>query len=279
VERALAYEIERQTELHDANTPPVQSTRGWDENKGVTTEQRLKEGSADYRYFPEPDLPPVDLVEVRERMRTMLPELPEATRIRMMDEYGFSDSDARFLVSNEGWTDYAEHVMSELGTWLESTDEKTKKSGGELLEDKKKKLAKLAGGWLTSKLAGLLTEQNKSIKDLTLSAEDFAEFLNILLKGDINSANGQKLLALMVETSRDPSSLMEEHDLGQNMSEEGLKAEIERIVAANPKQADELRAGKENVLMWFVGCVMKATQGKANPEKAKEMVNRIVRGS
>jgi aspartyl-tRNA(Asn)/glutamyl-tRNA(Gln) amidotransferase subunit B len=279
VERALAFEIERQTELYEAGTPPVPSTRGWDENKGVTTEQRLKEGSADYRYFPEPDLPPVDLVDVRERMRSMLPELPDATRNRMAEEYGFSDSDVRFLVSNEGWADYAEQVMSELGGWLESSDDTTEKSAGDLLAEKKKKIAKLAGGWLTSKLAGLLTEQNKTIKDLKLPAEDFAEFLNMLLKGEINSANGQKLLALMVETGRDPSDLMQEHNLGQNMSEEDLKAEIERIVTANPKQADELRAGKENVLMWFVGCVMKATQGKANPEKAKEMVNKIVRGS
>ncbi|OGL74410.1 glutaminyl-tRNA synthase (glutamine-hydrolyzing) subunit B [Candidatus Uhrbacteria bacterium RIFCSPHIGHO2_12_FULL_60_25] len=276
VERALAYEIERQTDLYESNTPPVTgATRGWDENKGATVEQRTKEGAADYRYFPEPDLPPVDLVALREKMRSRLPELPDATRRRIMDEWGFSESDARFLISNEGWADYAEQVMGELGGWIEASDDQTK-SGGDIVQERKAKLAKLTGGWLTSKLAGLLAERNKTIKDLKLSAEDFAEFIHLLLAGEINSANGLRLLALMAETGRDPSQLMEEHNLGQNMSDADLEREVRRIVDANPKQADELRAGKQNVLMWFVGGVMKATEGRANPEKAKELVKKVI---
>jgi aspartyl-tRNA(Asn)/glutamyl-tRNA(Gln) amidotransferase subunit B len=275
VEHALAHEIERQTELYETNTPPVQSTRGWDEHRGVTTEQRTKEGSADYRYFPEPDLPPVDLQAVREETRSRLPELPAQIRLRLRDEYGFSESDARTLVAMD-WDGFADNVMSELGTWLESTDAKGE-SGGELLEENKKKLAKLAGGWLTSKLAGILTETGKTLAETKIDAENFAEFLKILWKGKINSSNGQKLLALMVETGADPSHLMEEHNLGQNMDEGEVKAIIERLIAENPKQVEQFKAGKENVLMWFVGGVMKATEGRANPEKVKEIARGMMK--
>ena len=274
VERAIAYEIERQTDLYESNLVPTQSTRGWDENRGVTTEQRSKEGSADYRYFPEPDLPPVNLAEVREAMRSKLPELPGQTRARLRDEYGFSESDARTLVSMD-WDAYADRVMSELGAWLEASDSKDE-PGGDILEENKKKLAKLAGGWLTTKLAGLLAETGKSLSDAKIDPENFAHFLKILWKGEINSTNGQKLLQLMVENGGDPTHLMEEHNLGQNMDEGEVKSIIERLIAENPTQVEQFKAGKENILMWFVGGVMKATQGKANPEKVKEIVRGMI---
>lgn len=274
VERALTYEIGRQTDLYETNTPPIQSTRGWDENRGVTTEQRTKEGSADYRYFPEPDLPPVDLKDVREAVRSKLPELPSQKRERLQREYKFSSANAGFLVINEGWADYAEHVMSELGAWLGS--EEPEKSGGEILEQRKTKLAKLAGGWLTSKLAGILTEMDRAIRDVNVTPENFAEFIKILDKGEINSANGQKLLKLMIEKGADPSQLMEDHNLGQTMDEREVKEIVERLIRENPKQVEQYKSGKENVLMWFVGGVMKATEGKANPEHVKEIAKEII---
>lgn len=276
VERAITYEVARQTDLYESNTPPLPATRGWDENKGVTTEQRTKEGAADYRYFPEPDLPPVDVVELRDHLKSRVPEMPDAQRRRIVDEWGFSEADARTLVSSDDWADYAEKVMGELGGWLESSDDSTDKSGGDLLTEKKTKLAKLAGGWLTTKLMGLMTEKNLAMKDLKVSAEDFAEFLHLILKGDINSSNGQRLLALMVETGTDPSHLMEEHNLGQNMDEGEVRAIIERLIAENPKQVEQFKAGKENVLMWFVGSVMKATEGRANPETVKAIAKELM---
>jgi aspartyl-tRNA(Asn)/glutamyl-tRNA(Gln) amidotransferase subunit B len=275
VERALTHEIERQTKLYESNTPPTGATRGWDEDKGATFEQRSKESTADYRYFPEPDLPPQDLVAIRERIKGTLPELPAQKRTRLMDEWWFSPSDAAFLTSNDGWAEYAEHVMGELGAWLEATDV-SDKSGGELLNDKKKKFAKLAGGWLTSKLAGILAEKNMPITDLKLEAEDFAEFLHLIDAGDINSSNAQKLLMLMVDTGQDPSHLMEEHNLGQNMPAGELEEIIKRIVRENPDQVTQVKAGKAGVIKWFVGGVMKATEGKANPAVAEEMVKKEI---
>lgn len=273
VERALTYEIERQRGLYATNTLPVGSTRGWDENKGVTFEQRVKETNADYRYFPEPDLPPQDLVLLRERMMAKTTELPSAMRVRLVEEWGFSSSDAAILVGNDGWADYAENVMGELGGWLESTDN-SEKSGGELLADQKKKLAKLAGGWLTTKLAGLMTERSTTIKELKITPEDFAEFLTLLLQNKINSSNGQKLLALMADTGTDPSQLMEERNLGQTMNSDELEATVKRIIEQNPDQAAQVRAGKTGIIKWFVGAVMKATEGKANPATAEEIVKK-----
>ncbi len=275
VERALAFEIERQNRAYSAGTPPVDSTRGWDEDQGVTFEQRTKETSADYRYFPEPDLPPQDLTELRERLKDRLPELPSDKRLRLMTEWDFSPSDATFLISNDGWAEYAEQVMGELGGWLESTDD-SEKSGRELLEDKKKRYAKLAGGWLTSKLAGLMAERNMDITGLKITPEDLAELLNIIAAKEINSTNALKLLKLMFDTGADPSHLMEEHNLGQNMSEADLKKIIIQIIKQNPDQVSQIKTGKIAVLKWFVGAVMKVTEGKANPETAENMIKKEI---
>jgi aspartyl-tRNA(Asn)/glutamyl-tRNA(Gln) amidotransferase subunit B len=273
VERALAHEVERQTALYASNTPPVGSTRGWDEDAGATFEQRTKETSADYRYFPEPDLPPQDLVAVRERAMAHAVELPTEKRSRLEEEWWFSKADATFLVGNEGWADYAENVMGELGGWLESTDD-SGRSGNEIMNDQKTKYAKLAGGWLTSKLAGLLASKNMSIKDVKITPEDFAEFLHLIDAGEINSANAQKLLALMVETGTDPSHLMEDHDLGQSMGDAELVQAVKRVIEQNPDQVAQVKAGKLGVIKWFVGGVMKATEGKANPVAVEEAVKR-----
>ncbi len=274
VERALTYEIERQKKEYESGLVPVGATRGWDENKGQTFEQRLKETNADYRYFPEPDLPPQDLLAIREHLTHRMPELPQAKRTRLMSEWGFSKADADFLVENT-WDEYAEHVMGELGSWMEATDD-TNVSGGELLSERKKALAKLAGGWLTSKLAGILTEKNLTIKDCKVEAEDFAEFLHLIDKGEVGSANAQKLLVMMVETGDDPSHLMERNNLGQNMDLATLAEIIRGIVQNSPDQVAQVKQGKLGILKWFVGAVMKATEGKANPTIAEEMIKKEI---
>lgn len=274
VERALTHEIERQTQLYLTNTPPVAATVGWDEDKGVTFEQRTKETSADYRYFPEPDLPPQDLVLFKETLAAETAELPSEQRARLEDEYWFPKDVAAFLVAHDGWVGYAERVMGELGAWMEATDE-SGASGGELINRRKAKYAALAGGWLTSKLAGVLAEKKIGIANANITPENFAEFLRLIDQGKINSANAQKLLARMVETGADPSHLMEEHDLGQTMDEDALRAEIRRIVEQNPDNVAVFKSGKDAILKWFVGAVMKATEGKANPQEAERIIREV----
>jgi aspartyl-tRNA(Asn)/glutamyl-tRNA(Gln) amidotransferase subunit B len=274
VERALAYEIERQSAMLAKGEIPQAATRGWDENKGQTFEQRLKETSADYRYFPEPDLPPLDLKLVREEEKANLPPLPAERRQALVEDYGFGAEDARFFVAN-GWSDYAEAVMGELGGWIESSDD-TKKSAGDILSEQKQKLGKLAGGWLTSKLAGLLSAQEKTIADVKITPEDFAEFLHMIDTGTINSSNAQKLLALMLDTGKDPSHLLEENNLGQMNDPAALSKLISELIEQNPEQVEQIKNGKVALVKWFVGVVMKSTEGRANPEAAEEEIKKQI---
>jgi aspartyl-tRNA(Asn)/glutamyl-tRNA(Gln) amidotransferase subunit B len=273
VERAITYEIQRQTALYESNTPPVESTRGWDDNQGKTLEQRTKETSADYRYFPEPDLPPQDLIATREKLMNLLPELPAAARRRLQTEWGFPAAAAAFFTLDEAWQNYAEEVMSELGAWLESSDPKLK-SGGEILAARKSELAKLASGWLTSKLAGLLAERNLTISQVSITPENFAEFLKLLDSKVINSTNGQKLMQLMMDSGGDPSDLMETHNLGQNLKGDELVEIVKRNFEANPDKVADIKAGKIQIIKWFVGVVMRETEGRANPQQAEEEIRR-----
>lgn len=273
VERAILYEIQRQGALYEVKTPPTEATRGWDDAKGKTVEQRSKETSADYRYFPEPDLPPQDLAEIREQMQKRVPELPAQIRLRLQTEYGFSKANAAFFVADSGWLEYTEQVMSELAGWVEASDDKLE-SGADALDEKKAFYAKLVGGWLTSKLAGLLTEKNLTIKEVNITPENFAEFINLLAKKTINSANGQKLLQLMHENGKDPSDLMETHNLSQDLGEDELAATVKRNLDANADKAEEIKNGKLPLIKWFVGLVMRDTEGKADPMKVEMEIRR-----
>ena len=267
VERALGYEIERQTKIYEDGGTIEPSTRGWDEATGTTLEQRSKETSADYRYFPEPDLPPLNLKDVREKEMEERHELPREKRLRLMDEYGFSAEDARYFVMNDGWADYAERVMGELAAWMEASGEKAPKV----------KIAKLAGGWLTNKLVALLAQKNQTIKDLQIDPENFAEFIHLIEAGTVNSANAQKLLALMMEQGTDPSHLLEEHNLGQSDDPRIIEEIVTRMIAENPDKAAQIKAGKTALVQWFIGQVMKSTEGRANPEQADAEVRKQLR--
>ncbi|MBP7134587.1 Asp-tRNA(Asn)/Glu-tRNA(Gln) amidotransferase subunit GatB [Patescibacteria group bacterium] len=271
VERALIYEISRQGELLSQGLTPQGATRGWDENTGKTTEQRLKETNADYRYFPEPDLPAVSLVTLREQEQKNLPELPIAKRARLQTEWSFSENDAAFLVSRV-WDEYAEAVFGELGGWMESTDGVQTHSGGELLEAEKPLIAKLIGTWMSNKLAGLLNERGIDHPRQKITAENLAEFFHLLRTNVITSASGLKLLGLMIDTGSDPSHLLEEHNLGQQNDSTELSATVARIIEQNPDQVAQIRAGKLPLVMWFVGCVMKASEGRANPAAAEKEI-------
>ncbi len=257
VERALTFEIERQLEVFNAGGVPESATRGFDENKGTTFEQRLKETTADYRYFPEPDLQPLELQAIREEERSHLPELPSAKRLRIIEEWGFTPEDARVLVANEGWSDFAEQTLGEL-----------------LTQDKTTKYAKLVSGWLSSKLTGILSAQGKTLAQANMTAENFAEFLLLISKDKINSSNAQKLLQLMVNTGADPSQLMEEHNFGQTNDPEALTKLVSELITQNPDQVAQIKAGKLPIIKWFVGVVMKSTEGRTNPEAAESEIKK-----
>jgi len=276
VERALEYEIKRQTKLWDeANPPRQQATRGWNEVEGVTQEQRVKEEEHDYRYFPEPDLPMLDLGEIINMAKLDIPELPNAKRERFKDEYGLSDEAVKFLCADAHWAEYTENVISELKSWLASLPD-IEGTTDEIYEQNKKKLAKLVGGWLSSKLQGIMADKKIDIRDLKIDPENFAEFISLIYTNKINSATAQKMLGLMIETGKDPSQIMEDEELGQMDNVKELEKIVQDVVKNNPEQVAEYRAGKITVIQFLVGLVMKSTEGKADPNITRVLLEKYL---
>ncbi|NTU99434.1 Asp-tRNA(Asn)/Glu-tRNA(Gln) amidotransferase subunit GatB, partial [Candidatus Falkowbacteria bacterium] len=203
VEKAVEYEIARQLQAIENGEKLYQETRGWNEAKQATVRQRIKETSADYRYFPDPDIPPVRLSdEMIAEIRTNLVELPQAKQERFAIEYGLSATDAEILVSDKPLADYTEQVISELHGWLEAKDLPN--------EGQKGRLAKLTSNWLISELFKHLKTDNLSIKDLHITANDFAKLIVLLFEGKINSSAGQTILEKMYQSEAgiDPEDLV-----------------------------------------------------------------------
>ena len=271
IEKAINFEIKRQSELLNKGSTWIQQTRGWDDAKGETYLQREKETSADYRYFPEPDIPPFNPKEIAGQIE--LPELPAQKRTRFHKELGFSYADALQLSGDQHWGDFAEEVMSELLEWLANLPETAKLSGVKL-DAKKQELAKLAGGWLCSKLTGAMAERKIDIRILKLKPENFAELLALFYTDRINSTNAQKMISEMLDSGvdMDPTHLMEEKGYGQIGDENKLNKVIDEVISAYPKQVAEFKAGKEPILQFLKGMVMKATEGSADPLVAEKLL-------
>jgi aspartyl-tRNA(Asn)/glutamyl-tRNA(Gln) amidotransferase subunit B len=275
VEKALQFEEERQTALWDTNKPPsITSTRGWDEDKQETIEQRTKEGSSDYRYFPEPDLPPLIIeANLLQEVKSLMPELPNNRQNRFVEEYSLKASDALVLINLKHWADYFEEVMSDLRAWL-FKDENIKSDSKEaesLWQDNKQALSKLSYNWLSSELFGLI-DTNFDIKDLKITAENMAELLKLIYRNKLNSSAGQTVLKTMFDTGDDPSHIMDDLDLGQVDDDKALQIFVEEVIKNNPQQVEDYKAGKTALLKFFVGKVMAASKGKANPQKIEKIL-------
>ncbi|MCB9798708.1 Asp-tRNA(Asn)/Glu-tRNA(Gln) amidotransferase subunit GatB [Candidatus Nomurabacteria bacterium] len=267
VEKAIEFEIARQTKMIEEGETWVQQTRGWDENKGETVLQRTKENAQDYRYFPEPDIPPFEPMKLTEGVS--LPEMPIAKRRRFHQEYGLSYSDAKILTDDTRWANFTEDVMTEVIDWLHSLPEVNGDSD-EIREERKEKIAKLTGGWLTSKLMGKV----ESFDHVKFSAENFAELISLVYTDRVNSTNAQKILDEMLKkgTDVDPSHIMEEKGYGQ-ISDEGALAEVVgQVITQFPDQVQQFKDGKEPILKFLVGMVMKATEGAADPQIVEKIL-------
>jgi len=274
VERALEYEIMRQKKLWQAGTPPAYgTTRGWNDAEGVTEEQRGKEESHDYRYFPEPDLPPLELHEIADALREKIPELPIARRERFVREYCFSSADARILTEDRYLADFTEAVFSELLEWLTSLPE-TEGTPEEILEKNRSKLGKLISGWLLSKLSGIMAEQKIDIRTLKITPENFAEFLTLVYQNKINSTMGLALLREMVIAGGDPSQIIEEKGLAQMSDASELETIIDLVISENLKVVADFKAGKQNALQFLLGQIMKKTKGSADLQIAQDLLKK-----
>ncbi len=275
MEKAIDFEIKRQSAMLDNSETWGPETRGLDDAKGETVLQRVKESAADYRYFPEPDIPPFHPLQIAGVLN--LPELPPARRRRFHHEYGFSYADAQILTVDKHWADFAEYVFSELQNWLQ--DLKNNVLIEDALKSKKEgtpsqQLARLTGGWLTSKLAGAMAERKIDIRILKIKPENFAELIALIFTNRLNSTNAQKVLNEMLDSGvdMDPTHIMEEKGYGQVGDEDKLGTIIDEVIKSYPAQVEQFKAGKEPILQFLKGMVMKATEGSADPAVAEKLL-------
>ncbi|MBI2415146.1 MAG: Asp-tRNA(Asn)/Glu-tRNA(Gln) amidotransferase subunit GatB [Candidatus Kerfeldbacteria bacterium] len=273
IEKALLFEIQRQTDLWNRNeAPDILETRGWDETQQVTYVQRTKEQAADYRYFPEPDIPPLHFTEDDiERLRGRLPELPLDRRERFMQEYNLSYYDAKVLTTDPAVAEYYEQTISELRSWLSSLDS-TEGSDEDIWNQSGRQLCRSACTWLTTEIFGLQTKFQQPFSSLKISPENLAELITLVYEHKVNSSAAQTIMRQMFEHGGDPSQLMQTLNLEQVHDEATLAQACDEIITANPQVVADYQSGKERVLMFLVGKVMKQMNGAANPQTVTDLL-------
>ncbi len=272
LEKAINFEIKRQAELLDKKTEIIAETRGWQESSEETVYQRKKETAADYRYFKEPDIP-LFKIEKEEilNIKNQLVELPINKKKRLIRQYGIKSDSAEILVNDKLLADFFEKTVSELGAWI--------KAEGDKYIRQEKKLAQTTANWINGELLKHLKANKKSAKDIKITAENMAELISLVWREKINSNTAQKLLKIMYENGGDPSDIMADLGLEQIDNSQELEKVIKRIIEENKKQLKEYKAGKLTVLKYFIGQVMAATRGKANPRVVKELLEEILKSN
>ena len=254
LQRAIEYEIDRQIELVEDGEEVIQETRLWDDNAGETRSMRGKEDAHDYRYFPEPDLMPLSISrEWVEEVRKTLPELPSQKRQRYMD-LGLSEYDASVIV---------EQMQSALFF------DKVLELGGN---------AKIAVNFMMGEIAAYLKENHIEITDTKLTPENLVELIGLIEKGTISNNIGKQILIDMLQTGEKASAIVEKKGLSQITDVDAIRKMVEEVVANNPNQVEQYKSGKTNILGFFVGQIMKATKGRANPKTVNEILLELLNG-
>ena len=250
VTQSVDYEIRRQIQVLEAGGEVVQETMGWDEARGVTVPQRTKEYAHDYRYFPEPDLPPlvVDPAWVDE-IRAALPELPEERRRRYMREYGLSAYDAGVLTGERATGDYFEEAV--------------RAYGGD---------PKRVANWVTGELFRLLRATETPIEESPVRPEDLAELIRLIDEGVVSTTKAKDVFTAMAETGKSARQIVAERGLRLISDEEQLLAVIEAVIAQNPKPVADYLGGKEGAIGYLIGQVMRATQGQADAGAVRRLL-------
>ena len=255
--RALEYEAERQTRAIKEGERIVQETRGWNEGSGETFSQRVKEEENDYRYFPEPDLPPLLLDEAWvDEIRRSLPELPRAKAQRFVEQYGLPSYHTGLLTSSKASADYFESVVN----------------AGDVSGERIASFAKSAGNWILVELARLQNQAGARIEELKISARDFADLLKMIDDGTLSSSMAKTVFERMFDSGRPPKEIAEESGLVQISDVDSIRSAVHDAVSDNPRPVSEYLEGKETAIRFLVGQVMKITRGKANPQMANELL-------
>jgi len=253
LERAIAYEIERQAEVLNGGGTIVQETRLWDADRGVTRSMRSKEEAHDYRYFPEPDLLPLEVDQAWiDRVKRELPELPDARRQRFVTEYELPAYDAAVLTAVKELSDYYEAAV------------------------RVHRSPKALSNWVMSDIIRIAneraTDSEPDFSSVPVAAEHLGRLVALIDDGTISGKIAKAVFQKMVETGDDPRAIVEREGLVQVTDESAIGAVVERVIAANPDKVAEFKAGKEKLFGFFVGQVMKESQGKANPQAVNKLL-------
>jgi aspartyl-tRNA(Asn)/glutamyl-tRNA(Gln) amidotransferase subunit B len=255
LKQALDYEIERQIAILESGGKVLQETRLYDPDAGETFGMRSKEQAHDYRYFPEPDLAPLAISDAwRERVRNAMPELPESRRSRFVEKYGLRDYDAHVLTASRETADYFERAATASGD------------------------PRAAANWVMGDLAAALKEAGRDIADSPIPADRLGELVALVAQGEISGKIAKEVFAKMFASGDPARAIMEREGLRQISDTSVVAALVEQVLAANPKQVDQYRAGKTAVLGFLVGQVMKASRGQANPAVLNQLLKKKLDG-
>ncbi|WP_196594638.1 Asp-tRNA(Asn)/Glu-tRNA(Gln) amidotransferase subunit GatB [Pectinatus sottacetonis] len=242
VENALDYEIERQKEILEDGGCIVQETRTWDDGKGITLSMRTKEQAQDYRYMPEPDLVPIITTDEEiAAYKKNLPELPDARRTRLINDFGLSAYDASIITTSRAMAEYFDEVTNK---------------GAD---------AKLAANWIMGDLAKELNAENKNISESPVSAKNLADMIILIQKGTISSKIAKKVFGEMWQTKKTPETIVKEKGLVQITDTVAIEKIVDEVLSQNPKPVDDYKKGNKKSIGFLVGQVMKKSKGKANP--------------
>lgn len=253
LERSVAYEIQRQTEALEKGQRIIQETLGWDEEREVTVTQRVKEQEDDYRYFPEPDLPPLTIEPVWiEQVRQSLPELPYAKYQRFQAQYGLGPYDAEVLTAEKEVADYFEQVSAEA----------------------RQASPKIVANWITGELFGLLNQAGQDITSLRVSPPALAELIQLVVHGEINQNSAKLVLEEMFASGEPPAAIVTRRNLSQISDQAAIARLVSQVLKDNPAQVESYLGGKEPILKWLFGRVMQAARGRANPQVIQQELER-----
>jgi len=251
IQKAIDYEIDRQVAAIEAGEPIYQETRLWEEGSQRTISMRLKEGSSDYRYFPEPDLPPIEVAPKQlAGWQAELPELPAKKRTRYETSLGLSPYDARVLTDERTVAEYFETVVQ---------------SGAD---------AKLAANWITQDIAAYLNAEKLAINEIALKPEMLAEMIQLITGGTISTKIAKDILPDLLTEGGSPQAIVEARGLSQISDPKQIEAIIDEVLAAHPEELEKYRAGKKKLQGFFVGQVMKRTSGRVDPKLTNQLLSK-----
>ncbi len=253
LQKALEYEIERHIGVLESGSRIFQETRLWNQVESCTVSMRSKEKAHDYRYFPEPDLLPIHVSSAwREEVLRSLPELPEAKRARFISAYGLTPYDAELLTGTQALADYFEAAA---------------KTGA---------AAKAAANWIQTELLRRLNDSGKEIEASPVSPAALAELLKLVESGQITGSIGKKVFAAMFETGRSAAEIVAAEGLAAQISDTAIEQAARDVIAKNPENVAKFKSGNEGVFKFFVGQVMRATRGQANPQAVNDILRKLL---